>query len=354
VTSAHGFSLAEVLLALCLTLVVTSAAIALVNPAATLSQTQPEAIDMQQRVRVAADALLRDLKMAGAGMNAGPRPGSLVASFAPVLPRRIGAQSPDPAASARADAITITYVPATFAQASTSAPVSAATGLTIDTLPNCPAGQTLCGFQAGMTTAVFGPTGQFDLFSLTSVQSTGAQWQIHGSGSGAVYPTGTPVSEVQSYTYYFDPARSQLRQYDGDQTDVPVADNVVGLAFEYFGDPQPPSEPRPPLGIDNCLYETDGRSKPLPVLTPQGALAPLPLSMLADGPWCGSGATQFDADLLRLRMVKVSLRVQTSSAVFRGSGPAFVRPGTARASTRYLPDAVATFVVAPRNLSTGR
>ena len=352
--SNDGFSLVEALMAVCLTLVVTSAAFGLVMPAAALSQTQPESMDMQQRIRVAAEALLRDLKMAGAGLHAGPRAGALVAAFAPVLPRRIGSQRPDGPTSARGDAITITYVPASYAEATISGPVPQAGGVTIDYPPNCPAGQVLCGFQAGMTAVVFDAAGHFDLFSITSVQSSGAQWRMQGTGSGNVYPAGTAVSEVQSRTYYFDAVTSQLRQYDGDQTDVPVVDNVVSVAFEYFGDPQPPQRPRPPLGVDNCLYDAAGNLKPLPVLAASGSLAPLPLSMLSDGPWCGSGATQFDADLLRVRMITVSIRVQASPAVFRGAGSAFARAGTTRESARYLPDVTASFAVTPRNLNGGR
>ena len=34
--------------------------------------------------------------------------------------------------------------------------------------------------------------------------------------------------------------RYQLMHYDGADNDVPIVDNVVGLEFEYFGDPQPP------------------------------------------------------------------------------------------------------------------
>ena len=29
-------------------------------------------------------------------------------------------------------------------------------------------------------------------------------------------------------------------RYDGYQTDAPIAENIVGMAFEYFADPSPP------------------------------------------------------------------------------------------------------------------
>jgi hypothetical protein len=31
--------------------------------------------------------------------------------------------------------------------------------------------------------------------------------------------------------------------------------------------------------------------------------------MFQDGPWCGSGDNEFDADLLRIRKVRVTLRM---------------------------------------------
>src|SRR5581483_10659182 len=124
---------------------------------------------------------------------------------------------------------------------------------------------------------------------------------------------------------------AQLRQYDGYLSDLPVVDDVAGLTFDYFGDPDPPTEPRPPVGTDNCLYDASGSRKPMPVLTPSGdGLAPLPLAMLNDGPWCGGGALQFDADLLRVRAVRVTLRVRSSQAAFRAAAPAFAQPGSSR------------------------
>ena len=67
-----GFSLVELLLAGLITLVVVGGALALAGPAQRMFQAQPEAADMQQRTRVAVDALRRDLLMAGAGTYAGP------------------------------------------------------------------------------------------------------------------------------------------------------------------------------------------------------------------------------------------------------------------------------------------
>jgi hypothetical protein len=169
-------SLAETLVAMVLTVVVTGAALSLANPNHLAFQAQPEAMDMQQRVRVAADALMRDLVMART-----------------LTPRG-------------ADAVTIT-------------------------------------------------------------------------------------SDSGTHHYYLDRAGSQLRHFDGLATDVPVADNIVGLSFELGGD---------------------------------------------------AG---------RVRYVRVSIRAQAARPEFRGVGPDFARPGTSRVSRRYLPDIAVGFRVTPRNMN---
>jgi hypothetical protein len=80
-------------------------------------------------------------------------------------------------------------------------------------------------------------------------------------------------------------------------------------------------------------------------------------SMLNDGPWCPDQASpeRIDADLLRVRRVRVGLRVQSALASLRGpAGSLFTWGGTARAGDRYVPDLAVEFDVTPRNMSLGR
>jgi hypothetical protein len=171
-----------------------------------------------------------------------------------------------------------------------------------------------------------------------------------------VFQPGDLVAEAASRTYYFDPAQRQLRQYDGYQSDAPVVDGVVGVTFSYFGDPNPPVRPRPAAGTPNCLYDAGGNlDAALDILPAAGqALVPLPLSMFTDGPWCGAGGARFDADLLRIRSIHVSLRVEATQPTFRGQGPEFAHPGPATDPWRALPDVRLAFDVAPRNLNLRR
>jgi hypothetical protein len=108
--------LMESLVSLALMLVVTGAAFSLINPNTATSQTQPEVMDMQQRARIGADMLSRDLIMAGAGVYSGPQTGALMNFFAPIIPRRMGRQGADAYTVVRSDAVTISYIPNTYSQ----------------------------------------------------------------------------------------------------------------------------------------------------------------------------------------------------------------------------------------------
>lgn len=354
--SEAGFTLVECLVAMVVVLVITGALLALVNPNTNASFAQPEAMDMNQRARVAAEVLYRDLFQAGAGLDAGPGVGALLEFFAPIVPRRLGLQAPDGFTTGRSDALTIVLVPTSSAQTTvlTSMPAGASQ-IDVENAPGCPVGASACGLSAGMTAVVFDRAGTFDLFAVTGVLASVADVQHHGSGSSG-YQAGDLVAQAETHTYYHDRAARQLRHYDGYLTDTPVADNVVGVEFEYFGDPQPPIAPRPPAGVANCLYDVAGDPiGGLATLTPEGgSLAPLPLAMLHDGPWCGAGANRYDADLLRIRQVRVTLRVQATQAGFRASGQDFAVAGFSRSAERYLPDLTVRFDVSPRNLNLAR
>jgi hypothetical protein len=79
--------------------------------------------------------------------------------------------------------------------------------------------------------------------------------------------------------------------------------------------------------------------------------------LLTDGPWCpdGSAPNRFDADLLRIRRVRVTVRAQAASRGLRaGDGRLFARPGTSRGGTLMVPDGSITFDVTPRNLNARR
>ena len=106
----------------------------------------------------------------------------------------------------------------------------------------------------------------------------------------------------------------------------------------------------PADGLSNCAYAAG--TPPVPLLADLGGtvLTPLTAGQLTDGPACGRAPARFDVDLLRVRRIGVSLRLETEGAEFRGGGAAFANPGTSLDADRYRPDLQVTFDVAPRNL----
>ena len=402
-----GFSIIEMLIATVIMMAVTGATFQLMNPAHGMFAAQPEVSDMQQRLRIAVETLKKDLLMAGAGTYSGNNKlGSLGQYVATILPDREGNISADPPGTYKctttfcsslgaSDTITIMYVPPTSAQTTLreQMPQSSAE-LKVVEQAGCPKGDKLCGFREGMQVMVFDDTGTSDIFSITNVQDEALHLQHKGQDLSKAYPpTSTFVTQIAAATYWLKTdtvaETYQLMRYDGYQTDVPLAENVVGMAFEYFADPAPPillksvSDPKgpwtnygpkpPAVGKDvtsdtwgegeNCLFMVSGgahvaRTEMATPLGPvNGPLVKLTQTDLTNGPWCPDGAiaNRFDADLLRVKKVRVTLRVQVGDKSMRGpTGAFFLRGGTSRGGERYIPDQEISFEVTPRNLNFGR
>jgi prepilin-type N-terminal cleavage/methylation domain-containing protein len=384
-----GFTLIEMLVATAVMLTVTGAVFELMHPSHGVVRAQLEASDRQQRLRVGVDSLRKDLILAAAGPDSGTSPGALDRYFAAVLPYRVGDSDSDPSAGVffRPDVISLVYVPAAASQTTIRAPQPAATAsLRVEPQAGCPrfAANRLCGFTKGMRVMLFDSSGRWDPITIIGVNGPSLELAYEGTLSTA-YATGTHLTQVAMHTYYLNThlgtSTSQLMHYDGETTDLPVVDDVARLAFEYVGESQPPLMladapvaaparrwttygPRPPdLGAaspfgwpdgENCVFAVAaGRHVPrLPVLGDGTRHVPLDPSMLTDGPWCPHLASRgrFDADLLRVRRVRVTLRVQLAAESMRSRGALLVRPGGAG----LLADQEIRFDVAPRNLNMGR
>jgi len=372
---------------------VTAGVFTVMNPSGGIFQAQPEMADVQQRLRVGVDTLKHDLVMAGAGAYSGPLSGSLSGFFASIMPYRQGsvAAMDDGPGVFRADAITIFYVPSTNSQSSITDPMpNVSAELKVADQPNCPstgaAKDPLCGFKEGMQVLIYDETGSFDTMTITEVQGDAGHLQHNQQGDlSKAYGPGAKVAQVLQHVYYLDTTTDQLMHYDGYQTAVPVVDNVVALDFEYYGDPDPPTlrrpgidrsttyGPTPPaLGVaqapwpagENCtmIVVAGQQQSRLPALgAPGGGLVRMTAADLTDGPWCpnADSPNRFDADLFRVRKVRVSLRVQSGNPDFRssigtGGDALFLRPGTSRGGYKQVPDQAIRFDVSPRNLNLGR
>jgi hypothetical protein len=350
-----GYTLIELLVSTAIMITVTGSIFSLMNPAQGSAQTQPEVADMQQRMRVGNETIFKELVMSGAGPYQGPVTGALVNYFAPILPRRIGRINPDPATTFKDDTITLSYIPNSYSQTTISAAMpNVSAELKTNGQTNCPTGD-LCGFKEGDDVIIFDTSGNFDMFTITQVQNSSGHLQHRGQDMSTAYAAGASITQIVSNTYYLNANTNQLMRYNGGNSDVPLVDNVVSLKFEYFGDPNPPIAPKPVIG-ENCLYDALGNYKNLATLTPdEGSLAPLPAAILKDGPMCGGGTNQFDADLLRVRKVRVTMRVQAANPAMRGSDTTlFKHPGTSRGGEKFVPDYNISFEVSPRNLNLTR
>jgi hypothetical protein len=142
--------------------------------------------------------------------------------------------------------------------------------------------------------------------------------------------------------------------YDGFKSTFPLVDNVVRLEFAYFLDPHPAAAAGAADTSGNCAYAA--ADPPVPLLPALGSvtLAPVALGRFTDGPYCGIFPNRFDADLLRIRRVRVRLRVQAALDQLRGSGASFVNAGTADSELTTVRDFEVTFDATPRNMHPTR
>jgi type II secretory pathway pseudopilin PulG len=378
-----GFTLVEALVATAIVVLVTAGVLSMLNPARGVFKTQAEVADVQQRLRAGVDALTRDLLSAGAGAYSGALTGSLCGYFAPILPfhRGLGAALDDGSGVFRSDAISLLSVPSTSAQTTVRSDMSTTSSPVLINLESgCPKDvrsgivDPVCGFKANVTrAAIFDGTGAFDMVDVTSVDETmqaidfqrPQQSALSKAYLGSSSKHLTKIVEISSHVYYLNTATHQLMHHDGFSTVTPVLDNVVALEFEYYGDPSPPMfvrpgtdqavtyGPAPPASDvaqapfapgENCTWQKIGGAQVARLAflgSAGGGLVKLTASQLTDGPWCPDdvNANRYDADLLRIRKVRVTLRLK--------SGNDSLRAQTVR-------DRSVRFDVSPRNLSFGR
>jgi prepilin-type N-terminal cleavage/methylation domain-containing protein len=114
--NARGFSLVELLVTMVITIAITSGMFSFIHSARVMFEVDLERTDIQQRARVATDALFRDLVMAGAGLQSPA-----------VAPFRRGSINPDMPGSAFPDRVSVLYVPPDAA-----GPITATYGRRVD------------------------------------------------------------------------------------------------------------------------------------------------------------------------------------------------------------------------------
>jgi len=383
---AAGFTLVELLVAAAVTLVSLGLGFALLGPSAAAFHSLPEAIDAQQRLRVAVQTLAQGISEAGAGpvLAWGARG---TPAWPAILPCRAVSDPLGllPGGCASEDALTVTAMEATAPQAAVAADLAdAAAPIRLAPLSACTLAAAPCRLHAGAHVLVADGTGAWDVVPVSAVPLDGSFVEHAGAPVSRLYRAGALLGEVERTAYSLrpDPATHvpQLRRETSRSSDLPVLDHVTALRFEYFGAAAVPlvlddadvdrrrttyGPLPPPAGLDdgldtwvageNCVFARESgapvaRLAVLPV-EHQG-LTRLPASLFADGPWCPDASSQnrYDADLLRIRLVRVVVRIEAQSASVRGTDALlFSRPGSGREALRLVPDVEGHVDAAVRN-----
>ncbi len=344
----RGFTAIEALVALALTTAVLSTLLLLTQPVLDTVARVPEATDLHDRGRAAEGILRHVLEPAGSGPDL-VLDAPLSDLIPAIWPRRLGRWSADVDGSAWSDRLTVVSVPFLAPQAPLATPLGAgATTLPLTAHHACGV-RADCGFAPGDHVALLDDRGTVAFTRADTV--TGAV--VHPDLPLPVAVNSPAIAAlVEMSVIYFDAARRQLRRYDGFANDQPLVDDVVWMAVRYYVDPVPPRRPQVP-GEPTCVVDAGGMAL-LPLLGPVPApLVELPPAALSDGPWCGTSPWSFDADLLRLRAVRVALRLQAASILTRGAGSLFLHPGTASRPAQEVADLPLDVFVTPRVLGGG-
>jgi hypothetical protein len=344
-----GTTVVDLLVATCVALAVLGLVTLALTPVLDAVSALPEATDLHQRARAAEGVLSSVIGAAGAGADLiGESP--LTHAVPALWPRRFWGP-PDAPGTAWADRLTVLHVPARAAQAPLSAGVLPGASLVLLQWHAACGTHASCGFRRGDLVLLASRSGAMTLTTLAGVQGlsltlSAAVDQLHSLPAH--------VTVVSSTTVFHDPTRRQLRRADGTAASQPVTDDVVGLRMRYYGNAAPPRWPAV-AGTDTCAVAADGTPRLGLLGSVPGPPVELTVADLLDGPWCGSGLWRYDADLLRVRAVRLALRLQASAEAVRGRAPLwFALPGRARRPAQEVRDIeLDVFVPAP-NLAWGQ
>ena len=368
----RGFSLIELLVSCLLLVAVTAAVAAMAVPARHAFDRTLASADLTGGTRAALERLISDAREAGSGGSVGAHlvaPADVLASIVPLAGIDL-----EPAVPGHA--IRVTRIPPEAPQGVLRQAANAGdTTLVLETASNCAVGDEACGLQPGMTALVF-DTARAERVAIAAVAPGGVV--LLTTGIRTSYDVGAVVASVLTTTYGLRPETDgshRLVRISAGGAEQPVLQHVVGFEAHVMAgtapasaaadDPDPTYGPIPPaIGVDdprdswgpgeNCTFVRDGDGRLIARMPPStsASMVALSSSSLNDGPWCADAIDplRFDADLLRIRLVDLRLRVETASAVWRGPvARLFRRPGSERHAARWVPDVELRLTVRLRN-----
>lgn len=365
-TTAGGFSLVELLVAMTIIGLGLGTVALLVVPVLGAFDADPAAADAAQRGRAAMHALFDDVQRAGSGFVAATAdgPGAALPAVWPdglaIGPWMIGA---------RPQVLSAWHAPRGAAHGVLRADVAAgAMVLPLARAAFCSAATPTCGFQADDEVVVYGPHGRV---AAATIRQVLAPLDLELTAPLAeAWAAGAVVSAVRARTYDLRPdpttGLAQITRRLGAGPATPVVDFVTRFEVTWWLDagtprvivappaveedaslgPAPPpagtaGHPDWPLG-ENCAFLRDG-SGAARWRGAGGAATrqPAPLAAFSDGPWCPSAAAavRWDADLARVVEVHVELGIAAAANELR-LGPR--RPGA-----RLVPDLQLKAVLVP-------
>ena len=352
----RGASIVELVIALAIALLVSALATRALVEAADAFAWQPAAGELTARARAVAQAITADLTAAGAGPRVrtgaagvvvGTDTARLSAWMPPILPRLVALAGGDDDGIARTNRLSMLTIADSAPQAAVRRQPP---GWAFVPGPTCPALIDGCGLRPEMPLLLLEPRPGFHLTVAGAVDDSGLELlDVAATGDDAV------VTAVEVVSYRFDAGRGELLRGRAGGRGLPVADHVTAFDVELWGDADPPDGPRwPASGGDTCVIDADGAPR-LPAWAPPASPAVrLDVARLSDGPWCGVPPFRFDADLFRVRRVRVHVRLEAEAASARGRNPARVtRVGLATAASREVDDLDVVVEVTPPALRGG-
>jgi hypothetical protein len=310
----RGASIVELLVAMTLALVLSALAARMVIEASDAFAWQPASSELSERAEAVAHLIAADLAAAGAGPRVRPPFGGtavealrLQAWLPPIVPRIVALDGGDADDTAAADRLSIVTI-ADGAPQAVVRRMPPRYGFVPG--PTCPALVDGCGFRDRMPVLWLDARPGFQL---------GEAEAVDASALGVAGITATAddaiVAAVEVVSYRFDAARGELLRGRAGGRGLSVAGHVTAFAVEWWGDADPPIGPPWTPGVETCLTLADGRPRLSPLAAPGASPIRLDPALLQDGPWCGVAPFRVDADLFRVRRVRVRLRVEADGDV---------------------------------------
>ena len=229
-----GFGLVELMWSMAIAAAVMGGVLAVVRPLQETFDAQAEIVDLRQRGRVGVETLHGEAGMAGSGLS-----GVVPA----ILPHALDG-------TFALDAATFLYAPP-VAPGTTTRTVLASGGgeVALNLDPGCPESDPSCGFRPGMDALILDATGAFGVLQIDAVEGDLLRVRERLPVVSS-YAAGSWITEARIRGYAWNHSSRQLVRVGSPigGRQAPVLDNVIGLEFRYFGDPDPPAPVDPARG----------------------------------------------------------------------------------------------------------